>query len=39
MIYRDHVTYYFDGAHTVGSVRACSDWFKSAANKEAIELR
>ena len=39
VVHRDHVTYYLDGAHTVKSVKATSDWFKSAANAEATKLR
>lgn len=38
VIYRDHVTYYLDGAHTVKSIKATSDWFKSAANEEITKL-
>ena len=37
VVYRDHVTYYLDGAHTKMSAEACSDWFKSAANEEAMK--
>ena len=39
VVYRDHVTYYLDGAHTVKSIEATSDWFKSAANAETTKLR
>ena len=37
VVYRDHVTYYLDGAHTNKSAEACSDWFKSAAYEEAMK--
>ena len=39
VVYRDHVTYYLDGAHTNKSAEACSDWFKSVANEEANKLQ
>jgi len=39
VVYRDHMTYYLDGAHTIKSIKASSNWFKSAVNEQTAKLR
>ncbi|XP_072908864.1 folylpolyglutamate synthase, mitochondrial isoform X1 [Hemitrygon akajei] len=36
---RGPVTYYIDGAHTVGSVKACVKWFREQSLKEAKSVK
>ncbi|XP_062929604.1 folylpolyglutamate synthase, mitochondrial [Mobula hypostoma] len=36
---RGPVTYYIDGAHTVGSIKACVKWFREQSLKEAKSVK
>ncbi|XP_067868408.1 folylpolyglutamate synthase, mitochondrial [Heterodontus francisci] len=36
---RGPVTYYIDGAHTIGSIKACVKWFREHSVKEAQAVR
>lgn len=36
---RGSVTYYIDGAHTIGSIKACVMWFREQSSKEAKSVK